>query len=67
MFAWISNWVDGFKVKTWKAYCFKCRCKRRIDRPRTAILKNGRETRQGNCVYCGTHISIISGHRLGKA
>ena len=65
MFTWIRGLMAGFK--TWEAFCFKCQRKRKIDNLRTKILQNGRETRQGNCYYCGTHISLISGHRVRKA
>ena len=67
MFAWVRDLVDGFKGSQWKGYCFKCRRKRKIDNPKTEIWANGRETQQGSCVHCGTHISVISGHRLRKA
>jgi len=72
MFSWMREWI-GYKPKPimtkiqWEGYCFKCRCKRVIDNPITTVWANGRETRQGGCVYCGTQVSVISGQRLGKA
>jgi len=61
MFSWVKDWVDGFK--TWEAYCFTCKTKRKMGNPKTKFLGNGRETRQGRCVVCGTNLSLISGHK----
>ena len=55
MFGWMRDWVDGFKTR--EAYCFRCRCDMKIDKPRTVILSNGTETQQGVCVDCGTNLS----------
>ena len=65
MFSWIREWVGGGKGS--EAYCFVCKRKRTIVRPRTVILQNGRETRQGSCAHCGTDVSAISGQRSRKS
>ena len=41
------------------AYCFKCREKREIQKPREMLLKNGRPALRGTCGDCGTTL-----HRL---
>jgi len=54
MFAWMKEFFWGI---TCDAYCFKCRCDRKMDNPQTVILRNGTKTQQGVCGYCGTNLS----------
>jgi hypothetical protein len=55
MLSWMRDWFQ-----TWEAYCFKCRCDRKIENPRMVVLRNGNETRQGICFYCGTNLSTFA-------
>ena len=45
-----------------EAYCFKCRSKTEIKKPKQVTLKNGRPATQGTCPTCGTKV-----FRIGKA
>jgi hypothetical protein len=58
MFGWMRKFFGPLTVG---AYCFKCRCDRTIENPKTIVLSNGTKTRQGVCHACGTNLSKLEG------
>ena len=54
MISWMKEFFWGV---TYEAYCFRCRCDRKIDKLKTIVLSNGTKTQQGICVDCGTKLS----------
>ena len=58
MFAWMKKVFLGI---TCEAYCFTCRCDRKIDKLKTIMLSNGTKTQQGVCIDCGTKLSKFMG------
>jgi len=51
--------VTPVKIKRIRAYCMKCRAKRKMKNPTAVTLKNGRPAIQGICPRCGTKMFRI--------